>query len=171
MTSEFSVREGTPSDLGAVVDIKVRSWAQTYGPILDPEALQPFLDHDRQLAELSEALHSPDTKLLVALDSRGEVAGFALAYLDAEPDPWLESLHVVDRVRGRGAGTLLMRTLAADLRSRGRDSLRLGVIEGNLGAARLYERLGATLVGVEPVSWARGVRHQLFRWSDLNRLI
>jgi len=170
MTLEFSVREGTPSDFGAVVDIKVRSWAKTYSALLEPAVLRPFLDRSKQLAELRREADRPTTKLLVAQDSHGAVVGFALAYLDREPDPWLESLHVIDRLRGRGAGTLLMRTLAAQLRDRGYNSMRLGVIVGNQDAARLYERLGAALVGVELVSWANGVRHQVFRWSDLGDL-
>src|SRR5258708_5564940 len=127
---------------------------------------------DRSPTTNATPVSYPNTtpELLVAQGSHGAGGGFALAYLDREPDPWLESLHVIDRLRGRGAGTLLMRTLAAQLRDRGYNSMRLGVIVGNQDAARLYERLGAALVGVELVSWANGVRHQVFRWSDLGDL-
>jgi ribosomal protein S18 acetylase RimI-like enzyme len=170
LVSEFSVREGTLSDLGAVVDIKVRSWAETYASLLEPAVLGPFLNRNAQLAELRRDMALPTTHLLVAQDRSGVVVGFAMTYLDRAPNPWLESLHVVDRVRGRGAGTLLMRSLATQLRERGFNSLGLGVIAGNQGAARFYERLGATLVGVEPVSWAKGVRHQVYRWADLDQL-
>ena len=170
MVSEFSVREGTLSDLGAVVDIKVRSWAETYISLLDPAVLRPFLNRRAQLAELGRDIALPTTHLLVAQDTSGIAVGFALTYLDREPDPWLESLHVVDRVRSQGAGTLLMRSLATQLRDRGFNSLGLGVIAGNQGAARFYERLGATLVRMEPVSWAEGVSHQVYRWADLDQL-
>ena len=69
--------------------------------------------------------------------------------------------------RGRGAGTRLMRELAARIEERGHKSLCLGVVKGNAGAGRLYERLGAMVVGEEPASWAVGVDHVIYRWPDL----
>jgi ribosomal protein S18 acetylase RimI-like enzyme len=168
--AEFSVREGAPADLERITDIKVRSWAQTYGSFLEPEVLRPFLDRNKQLAYVRQAAVLPTTTLLVAHDRAGLVVGFGLAYLEPDSEPWLESLHVDGERRGQGIGTLLMRSLAAQLKARGYSTLRLGVIVGNEGAGRLYERLGATLVGVEPVSWAKGVSHEIYRWSDLTPL-
>lgn len=164
---EFWVREGAAHDLKRITEIKVSSWADTYGSLLEPQVLRPFLDRRKQLAYLRRATALPTTTLLVAQDPAGLVIGFALAYLEADSEPWLESLHVDGEHRGLGIGTLLMRSLAADLKARGYSTLRLGVIVGNEGAARLYERLGATLAGVEPVSWARGVSHEVYRWPDL----
>ena len=86
-----------------------------------------------------------------------------------EPEPWLESLHVPGELRGHGIGTLLMRSTAAHLRARGYDSMRLGVIAGNEAAARFYERLGGSLIGLEPVSWAEAM-HQVYRWPSLKQL-
>lgn len=169
--AEFSVREGATHDLERVAEIKVRSWAETYGSLLEPEVLKPFLDRDKQLGYLRQATALPTTTLLVAQDPSGSVIGFALAYLAPEPEPWLESLHVQSGLRGHGIGTLLMRSLAAHLKARGYSTLRLGVIVGNEDAGRLYERLGATPVGVEPVSWANGVQHQVYRWPDLGTLM
>jgi hypothetical protein len=48
--------------------------------------------------------------------------------------------------------------------------MRLGVIAGNDAAARFYERLGGSLIGLEPVSWAEGAMHQVYRWSSLTKL-
>jgi ribosomal protein S18 acetylase RimI-like enzyme len=164
------VREGTAQDLERVTDIKIQSWAETYGSLLEREVLRPFLDRDKQLTYLRQSVSAPATILLVAQDPSGSVVGFALAYLAQDPEPWLESLHVQSELRGHGIGTLLMQSLATHLKSRGYSTLRLGVIVGNVGAARLYERLGATLVGVEPVSWAQGVTHNVYRWPDLSPL-
>ena len=60
-----------------------------------------------------------------------------------------------------------MRNLAARIEERGHRSLRLGVVKGNTGAGRLYERLGATAIAEEPASWAAGVEHVIYRWPDL----
>lgn len=107
---------------------------------------------------------------LVADDRAGAVIGFAVAYLNQGPDPWLESLHVARAHRGRGVGTALVRELAAVLVSRGYGTMSLGVVRGNAGAGRLYLRLGATLLGVEPAEWAAGVDHEIYRWRDLAQL-
>lgn len=170
MSSGFSCRDATAADLERVTDIKVRNWADTYGSLLEPAVLGPFLDRDAQLGELRGKLAEPGTLLLVAEDGSGGIAGFALAYLDYEPEPWLESLHVLRELRGSGIGRLLMRCTAERVVARGHSSMRLGVISGNVAAARFYEGLGATMIGLEPVNWAEGVEHEVYRWADLSSL-
>jgi ribosomal protein S18 acetylase RimI-like enzyme len=163
------VREATVADLERVAEIKVANWADTYGEILDAETLAPFLDANAQLAYIREVFAAPDSLLLVA-EENGRVVGFALTYIDREPEPWMESLHVVREFRSRGAGRLLMRSTAEELRARAYRTLRLGVVEGNDAAARFYEGLGAVRAGREPASWAPHVWHELYRWPDLERL-
>lgn len=170
MSAGFSIRDATVADLERVTEIKVRNWADTYGSLLEPAVLRPFLDGDAQLAELREKFAQPGTLLLIASDGLGDIVGFALTYLDQEPDPWLESLHVLHEFRGSGIGALLMRRTAERLMARGHHRLRLGVIAGNVAAARFYTRLGASMIGLEPVAWAQGVAHEVYRWSDVASL-
>ena len=170
MTSQFSVRNATKADLQQVSEIKVRNWEDTYGDLLEPAVLHPFLDTGVQLTEMGEKFAQPGTLLLVAEDGAGKVAGFALTFLDDEPEPWLESLHVLRELRGSGVGTLLMRRTAERLIARGYTTMRLGVISGNSAAARFYDRLGGEMIGLEPVSWAPGVAHEIYRWADLTPL-
>lgn len=153
-----------------MAEIKVRNWADTYAGLLDPAVLAKFLDEKAQVEELKEALHKPTNILLVAADTTGTVVGFALTHVDEQPDPWLESLHVIRDSRGAGAGTTLMRATAAELLRRGRRTMRLGVVEGNDVAGRFYDRLGATMTGREPASWAEGVWHEIYRWDDITQL-
>jgi len=152
------------------VEIKVGSWSDTYGSLIEPAVVWPFLDRDRQRADLSQSLTRPRAVLLVAEATSGELLGFALLFLDHEPEPWLESLHVAGEFRGKGAGTELMRDLAARIQKRGHHSLRLGLGKGNTNAGRLYERLGATIVAVEPAAWADAVDHVIYRWPELAAL-
>jgi ribosomal protein S18 acetylase RimI-like enzyme len=171
VSSGFSVRDATAEDLEPVNDIKVRNWADTYASLLEPAVLHPFLDRDAQLAELTLEFSQPGTLLVVAVDESGDVVGFALAFLDNEPEPWLESLHVLREFRGSGIGTLLMRGTAERVMARGYSSMRLGVISGNVAAGRFYERLGGKMIGLEPVSWAQGVAHEVYRWANLASLM
>jgi len=164
------IRQADGVDLERVTEIKVLSWADTYGALLRPETLAPFLDHDRQLDYMRDVARRPATLLLVADERTRGVVGFALTYLDEEPEPWLESLHVLREMRSHGVGTELMRATALELRARGYNTMRLGVVSGNQAATRFYERLGATFAGREPASWAEGVWHELYRWDHLETL-
>jgi ribosomal protein S18 acetylase RimI-like enzyme len=166
-----SIRPGVPADIEAVAAIKVANWRDTYAQLITADVLASFLDRAHAVEELRDSTSAADANFLVAQDSQGDLIGFSLAYLDQEPDPWLESLHVASAARGRGVGTALMREVAHAIRVRGRNSLRLGVVKGNRGAGRLYERLGAALVAIEPTAWARGVDHEIYRWADLSGLV
>ena len=164
------IRQGSDTDLAAVADVKVRSWADTYGALLDNDTLKPFLDAGKQLEYLREVAKRSDTLLLVADEDAAGVVGFALTLLKHAPEPLLESLHVRREHRSRGTGELLMRATAEELMRRGHHTMRLGVVEGNVRAARFYERLGAVFAGREPTGWAPHVWHELYRWPELERL-
>jgi ribosomal protein S18 acetylase RimI-like enzyme len=96
----------------------------------------------------------PDTLLLLARDG-DELIGYALAHVLAVeetwiPDTWrtgariaeLESLAVTAERRGEGIGSALMDALERALAASGLDDVMLGVLPGNAGAIRLYERRG-----------------------------
>jgi ribosomal protein S18 acetylase RimI-like enzyme len=165
-----TVRLGSAGDLGRVAEIKVRNWKDTYGPLIPANVLRPFLDPVAQLDYVRRSVESTDAILLVAEERTGNVIGFSLAFLDHGPEPWLESLHVHPDFQSRGAGTLLMRATATELKARGFNAMRLGVVDGNTAAERFYERLGGVDAGREPVSWATGVMHHIYRWPNLDAL-
>ena len=165
----YAVRDAVPGDVDRVADIKVSNWADTYGPLVPREVLGRFLDKEGSAAEIHELMRSPDTLLLVG-PSPGVVQGFALTHMARSPEPWLESLHVMRVERGHGLGTLLIRETAKRLLAAGYRSMSLGVILGNEQASSFYERLGGVPVRVEPVDFADGVEHTVWRWSDLTRL-
>ena len=166
----MSIREGAAPDLEAIAGIKVRSWAETYSSLIDPTVLRKYLDPKREVAALRNAIADPNTIFLVAQDTSGKIAGFSLAFPARQPEPLLESLHVLRESQGRGVGALLLRATAARIRGCGYASMRLAVIAGNAGAARFYQRLGGAFAGLEPTGWAEGVWHEVYRWPDLSML-
>jgi ribosomal protein S18 acetylase RimI-like enzyme len=161
------VRQGRPVDIEQVAGIRVDNRRETYASLVPPPVLAEFADRDRALAELRESTARTDAIFLVAEDADGSVTGFALAYLEQGPDPWLESLHVARAHRGQGVGTALMKELALMLQRKGYGTLSLGVIKGNAAAGSLYRRLGAKLVRIEPTDWAAGVDHEVYHWAAL----
>ncbi len=164
------MRDAVAGDVDRVADIKVRNWADIYGPLVPREVLGRFLDKNQAAAEIHELMRSPDTLLLVG-PSTGDVQGFALTYMARTPEPWLESLHVMREERGRGLGRLLIRETAKRLLAAGYQSLSLGVILGNDRASKFYERLGGVPARVEAVDFADGVEHTVWRWPDLTGLL
>ena len=165
------IRDATEADIVRIADIKVRNWADTYGPLIPAEVLARFVDPVRSASELRSLLGSPGILLLVGEAQPGDVTGFALTYVARTPEPWLESLHVLRGDRGHGLGTALVRATAERLLTMGHHSMALGVILGNDSAARFYERLGAINAGVEPVDFAEGISHTVYRWPELEMLV
>lgn len=164
------IRDGVAADLDRVTEIKVASWRDTYSPLLPPATLAPFLDEPAQFEYLRTAQGEEGVLLLVAEEDGHGVIGFGLTHADEQPDPWLESLHVLARHRSHGTGAALVRATAGRLLELGHRTMRLGVVAGNHRAMRFYERLGAEHIGHEPAVWAPEVRHELYRWSDISDL-
>ncbi len=54
----------------------------------------------------------------------------------------IDGICVVNDAQGHGVGTAMLRALAVEARSRGYPSIRLDVVDTNLRARALYERLG-----------------------------
>jgi ribosomal protein S18 acetylase RimI-like enzyme len=96
---------------------------------------------------------SPRSLLLISIDERNTVVGFATAaprspgdettaelwYIGVRPDAW-----------GRGAGSSLLLAAAALLGEAGFTRVVLEVYADNLRAVRLYEKLGWHRIGEAP---------------------
>jgi aminoglycoside 6'-N-acetyltransferase len=100
-------------------------------------------------------LEEPGTELpdvvMLAIESGGELIGFA-EYFE-EPDPDARSadmdIFITTRLHARGLGTEAFSVLAEHLLDdRGHHRLTLGADPGNARAIRMYERLGFRRVGI-----------------------
>jgi ribosomal protein S18 acetylase RimI-like enzyme len=109
-------------------------------------------DERRSLYE--DLFRKEDTFLLLA--SLGErLVGYALVHVTRARDTWvadtwatgnliaeLESLSVLPEHRGLGIGEALMNRCHLELANLGVADVVIGVLAGNSGARRFYERLG-----------------------------
>ena len=149
------IRRGGPEDLPLLEPL----WVSVHHRHVEsmPE-LAPYVDDATTWAvrrELySELLAKPDTVLLLA--SAGEaLVGYGLAHVMSAEESWagdtwitgprigeIESLAVLPEHRGRGLGSQLFDRLEHELRLQGVTDLVIGLLPGNTGAARLYERRG-----------------------------
>ena len=99
---------------------------------------------------LAAALFGPDAvaSCSVALDSSGDVVGFALWYVTfstwkGRPGMWLEDLFVRPSARGLGLGQALLQRLAAVCVERGYPRFEWWVLDWNEPAHGFYRSLGA----------------------------
>jgi ribosomal protein S18 acetylase RimI-like enzyme len=128
-------------------------WLQLHHHHQRVSRVQPFVDDEtswavrrRGYVEIFEA----GGFALIAEDDEG-LAGYAMVKLHeggddswALEDRWAEvwTLVVAERTRGRGIGSALLDAVDEELAARGITDLMIGVMEGNDGARRQYERRG-----------------------------
>ena len=104
-------------------------------------------------------LAAPDAFALLAEtdDSGTGPIGYAVVSMHGGPDDShltgdrfaeLQSLAVLEGMRGAGVGTALLQTVYAELRTLGIEELAIGVLATTHDALRLYEREGFTPGGV-----------------------
>jgi ribosomal protein S18 acetylase RimI-like enzyme len=99
------------------------------------------------LAErIRQLLDGGDTLVLLAGDGPDGLAvlRFRAAIWSAGQECYLAELYVVPARRGQGLGRGLMETAINEARSRGADTMDIGVDEPDTAARRLYESLGFT---------------------------
>ena len=145
----YFAREATLDDLDALTSIQ------------DARDL-----HERRLRPGGASYHPENRVFLV--ERAGEAVGYVHAVFVRPPGtpgcgdrsglPFLQSFIIKEGNRRRGAGTFLFQYVAEAIRERGYRSVYLTVEIDNLGALRLYERLGfrRTNRPVKPTSSEEG---------------
>jgi GNAT superfamily N-acetyltransferase len=102
----------------------------------------------------TELFRKPDTFLLLA-SLANELIGYALVHVTPSSETWiadtwatgdriaeLESISVLPEHRGKGIGSLLMNECHREIDGLGVTDVIVGLLPGNDGARRLYERHG-----------------------------
>ncbi|MFI5893614.1 GNAT family N-acetyltransferase [Actinoplanes sp. NPDC051513] len=135
----------TPAELEARRPAMAASYAR--------DVVQNFgVDPDRALeqsahqigAGLPDGLATEGQLLRKAVDGGDEV-GFLWMSMPGTVYPdmaWLSEIEVADGLRGRGYGSQMINAAEADLVARGVRRVGLHVFGNNIGARRLYQRLG-----------------------------
>lgn len=155
--SEITVREGTMADLDALAPL----WqaVHRHHAASMPELAPYVTDAETWAARralYAELLATPGTTLLLAhAGDPAELVAYAMSHVFDRPGSWLddtwvtgarigeiESLAVRADHRGAGLGSLLLGRLEDRLGEQGVEDVVIGLLPGNEGARRLYERRG-----------------------------
>jgi len=127
------LRRLSPQQLDALIDAQNEIFADYIIPI---KSSREFF------AEFMRSVGGKLEDIIVAL-SGDEIVGYVNPVLDGT-EAWIGGLGVVPRMRNRGVGAKLMEAAETYAEEEGAEEVLLEVIDGNLAAERLYERLGYT---------------------------
>jgi ribosomal-protein-alanine N-acetyltransferase len=93
------------------------------------------------------------------------VAGFCALWLVLD-EVHINNIAVRPQFRGQGLGTSLMQHVLKEAARLGARRVTLEVRASNVGARRLYERLGFTVTGTRPRYYSSPVEDALILWRD-----
>lgn len=170
---DFRIRLALPDDAPRIAFVHVESWKTTYAGIL-PEAFLDTLDIETRTQRWLDLLTASASQIFVAEDDRG-IFGFANGGPLREPFPpydgELYAIYLLQARQGKGAGRLLVRSVASALDEQGFQSMLVWVLSANpavgfynhLEATRLTEKI-IPIGGVELPESALG-------WPSLSALL
>jgi GNAT superfamily N-acetyltransferase len=154
--TDVAIRRADPSDAATLSALSATTFRATFAHLYPPEDLAAFLGEAYAVERSRAALADPATAvwLMETADEAPEAVGYALAGPCALPHPEvtprcgeLKRIYLLPHWQGGGRGSRLL-ALALDwLETETTGDLWIGVWSRNLGAQRLYGRMGFEKVG------------------------
>jgi len=159
------IRRAGAADAETLSTLSAATFSATFAHLYPPSDLAAFLGESyaversrAQLADPAIATWLMEAQVAVGGAEGGaggiEAVGYAMAGPCALPHPdvtpecgELKRIYMLPAWQGGGRGSRLLATALAWLEARPRGALWIGVWSQNLGAQRLYERMGFTKVG------------------------
>jgi GNAT superfamily N-acetyltransferase len=169
------IRLATDADVLPMANVHIRSWRETY-PGLLPDPMLARLSIAEEAIRWQRTLDHPHesrgTCAFVA-DQEGTVVGYgscgeqrtALLH-DRGFTGEVGELYVLRHAQGQGAGSGLMKAMAAVLLEHGHGAMSLWVLEQNRAARHFYEGLGGKLIAEKRA----GLAEVAYGWCDLRTL-
>ena len=165
------IRPAVAADARAIAEVQVATWRTTYRGML-PDDLLDNLSVDEREPRWLELLATAGEVMLVACDAGGTVVGFAAGGAERTGqlgcDGELRAIYLVESVQRQGLGTLLVRRLVQELRSRGFTSMALWVLTEN-PFRKFYDALGGKVIAErEHERGGQMTQEVAYGWSDLS---
>lgn len=139
-----NLRDATPADHRAIVDVFLACWRESYAAVM-PARLVGSMTNDFAASRWRRALEQASPgQLVVAEDAEHpRLAGVLRWHVDAEPaDGWIDSLYVAPWAQGLGVGGQLLDHAGRELAAAGAIEQRLWAFAANGPAIAFYERHG-----------------------------
>lgn len=173
------IRDAGAGDAMAVAQLHSESWQSAYRGLASDSYLDgPLAAEHRQrwqglLGDDPEAAVQRPEGFIRLAEQDGALVGFVTLWLNHKEgyDAYVQNLHVRPGLRGGGIGARLLRDAAARAAGQGCQNLSLEVLDGNPGAIRFYERLGAVCKLIEQEELGGTLLdYRLMVWDDIAKL-
>ena len=143
-TETWLGRDRTPYALDSRSDVKVLLAEPSYLDEIAQLQHQAFSDAEETLEVsrryITEALEDSDSLLYILL-KEGQVIGVCTVDLSGNSN-YLYGLAVAEAYRGQGYGSYLAKSVVNQLIAQNDKSFQIAVEDSNVGAKRLYEKIG-----------------------------
>jgi GNAT superfamily N-acetyltransferase len=165
--SEAVIRRAAPADAAALAALGAQTFCDTFAHLYPPADLAAYL-REAYSVEGTRARLADPAQAAWMLEVDGRPVGHALAGPCGLPHPEvtpacseLKRIYLLPQFQGAGLGTPLLRTALDWLEARKTTgALWIGVWSGNLGAQKLYARLGFEKVGEYGFKVGRTLDHE-----------
>ena len=141
------------ADAETLSTLSAATFSATFAHLYPPSDLAAFLEESYALERSRAQLADPRIATWL-MEAGGEAVGYAMAGPCGLPHPdvtpecgELKRIYMLPAWQGGGRGSRLLATAMAWLEAEWTGSLWIGVWSQNLGAQRLYERMGFAKVG------------------------
>lgn len=175
MKKFWKIRKAIPSDAAAIAKVQVESYQTAYFGLLPDEFLANFTLQEQEADWLLWCDNHPKDILLVAVNSKDKIVGYALnRKLDEFKDVGeILALHVTPSLKKNGVGKQLLSHSCLHLRENGCNSVILWTLINNPSRG-FYEYLHGDLV--EEKEWIIEeleflTKEVCYRWDNLIPLI
>ncbi|HEY8381067.1 MAG TPA: GNAT family N-acetyltransferase [Microvirga sp.] len=155
MNAHALLRPATQDDADAISRIVVAGWRDSYCHFLPPSFLgglaeNPYHDASSWIARL----RAPSCATWMIAEAGHEVGVISLTLGSScvpDADCELTTLYLAADFRGRGLGENALAAARQFTLGAGHNRLSTTVLMGNVRGRRFYERLGARMIGRQPV--------------------
>ncbi|MBS1795944.1 MAG: GNAT family N-acetyltransferase [Acidobacteria bacterium] len=151
--NDLQIRTAGRGDLKLLAALGVTTCYEAYFELDPSDALAAYCALAFNLEQLKTELDDPAATFLIA-ETRGRAVGYAklregktVECLAGRHAIEVQRIYLLEKVKGRGFGRLLLERCRELGRAKGYAALWLGVWEKNVGAQRFYERMGMKCVG------------------------
>lgn len=163
------IRLAVEKDLQAISEMYVTNWKHTYVGLVNQEYLDN-LNVPGIIEKWSKYIKTPKQGIFVG-EKDGEILGFGAFRPDSNIEDclYLDSLHVSEKSRDLGLGSMLIKRIGKKAIEEGCKKMSISIIAGNEHARRLYVNRGVSHYEFEKIDFAgKPSNVEWFIWETLD---
>ncbi|HEY7300477.1 MAG TPA: GNAT family N-acetyltransferase [Xanthobacteraceae bacterium] len=175
--NDIRIRAAVAADARTIARVHVRAWRESYRGLVPDQMIEALSveRNGRMWADILTAGNSPIVHVVERLggSDETEIVGFGSGAgargSELGTSGEILAIYLLDRIKRRGIGRMLLTGLLAALADRGHPSAGLWVLVDNRSARRFYETLGAHAQSQRLVIDGPADMHEVaYVWDDLS---